>query len=266
MRKAIAFVLRYVSGLLYCLYLFTFGLLFKRHRHLLFQMYCHFNSPVLIVPSVAIEELLQQPLVPVLYEPGIANGNIQVQELVFICSLVHQLQPQSCFEIGTFDGRTTLNVAANAGPDARVYTLDLPRAAMRSTALPLEEDEKLYIDKDLIGGRFAGTEFASRITQLCGDSAAFDFGPYEGKQDFVFVDGSHSYEYVLSDSRAALKLLRPDGGIILWHDYGIWPGVTKALNQLCVSDDAFHLMRHIDGTSLCIVRTAGRALFGRDSS
>ena len=37
--------------------------------------------------------------------------------------------------------------------------------------------------------------------------------------DFVFVDGDHSYDGVLQDSRLALDLVRP-GGVIAWHDYG----------------------------------------------
>ena len=42
--------------------------------------------------------------------------------------------------------------------------------------------------------------------------------------DFIFVDGSHSYDYVLNDSRKALSLLRGGKGIILWHDYPGWTG------------------------------------------
>jgi len=28
-----------------------------------------------------------------------------------------------------------------------------------------------------------------------------------------------------------MRLVRP-GGIVLWHDYGVWPGVTRALDEL----------------------------------
>ncbi|MBD3183553.1 class I SAM-dependent methyltransferase, partial [Candidatus Poribacteria bacterium] len=85
---------------------------------------------------------------------------------------------------------------------------------------------------------------------LYGDSADFDFSPYFGTMDFVLVDGSHSYEYVLSDTDNALKLLKNGKGIILWHDYGHWDGVTKALNELYESSEVFRSLKHIDGTSL----------------
>jgi hypothetical protein len=136
-----------------------------------------------------------------------------------------------------------------------VFTLDLPPADIHRSSLPLEADDLQYIAKDGSGARFAGAAFAGRITQLLGDSATFDYSAYEGKMDFVFVDGSHSYEYVVSDTKTALRLLKPTGGIILWHDYatGAWPGVTQALNEFYQKDHRFQGLRRIHDTSLCLL-------------
>ena len=38
------------------------------------------------------------------------------------------------------------------------------------------------------------------------------------------------------------------GGIILWHDYGIWEGVTKALEEIESSENLG--LKNIAGTSL----------------
>ena len=70
------------------------------------------------------------------------------------------------------------------------------------------------MDKDVSGTRFRGTDCESRITQLYGDSATYDFSRHVGTVDLVFVDGSHSYEYVVSDSRLSLSLLRGGKGVI----------------------------------------------------
>ena len=80
---------------------------------------------------------------------------------------------------------------------------------------------------------YTDTAVASKVTQLFGDSKAFDESPWVGQCDLVFVDGSHALSYVLSDSRKALRLVRP-GGLVLWHDYKgrRIPGVYKGLNQL----------------------------------
>ncbi|PYV08493.1 MAG: hypothetical protein DMG07_25655, partial [Acidobacteria bacterium] len=117
---------------------------------------------------------------------------------------------KTLFEIGTFDGRTTLNLAANSGPDSLVYTLDLPESAMGRTRLALSEGDRPYIKKGRIGRRFAGTALEKKIVSLEGDSASFAFERFFDRIDFVFVDGAHSYDYVWNDSRVAFKLLRGD--------------------------------------------------------
>jgi hypothetical protein len=67
------------------------------------------------------------------------------------------------------------------------------------------------------------------------------------------VDGSHSYEYVMSDSERALALLAGKPGTIVWHDYGTWPGVTLALNELRTRDARFAGMVSIANTSLAVL-------------
>ena len=90
-----------------------------------------------------------------------------------------------------------------------------------------------------------------RITQLHGDSATFDFTPYEDRCDLVFVDGSHAYEYTVKDTETAFRLKRP-GGVIIWHDYGVWEGVTRALEEFERRTNAG--LKHIHGTSLVVFK------------
>src|SRR5204863_237070 len=65
---------------------------------------------------------------------------------------------------------------------------------------------------------YTGTEVEHKVEQLFGDSKTLDITPWAGTCDLVFVDGSHAYSYVVSDSEKALQLVRP-GGLVLWHDY-----------------------------------------------
>ena len=74
--------------------------------------------------------------------------------------------------------------------------------------------------------------------------------------DFVFVDASHAYDHVLSDSINALKMLRNGVGIIAWHDYG-WQDVAPALNKLFIENGYLRPMRHIQDTSLVYVKLSG---------
>lgn len=181
-----------------------------------------------------------------------SDGNIRLSELGILCQFARHLPENGMvFEIGTFDGRTTLNLALNA-PSCQVSTLDLPQGS--GTRYTVESGEKVYIEKPLSGKRFLQNsevfpDVVNRITQLFGDSADFDFSSYEGGCDLIFVDGSHAYGYVLKDSETALRL-RNTKGIIIWHDYGVWEGVTRALEELEERTGAG--LYHLYGTSLVV--------------
>jgi predicted O-methyltransferase YrrM len=187
------------------------------------------------------------------------DGNISTFELEIISKLVKFVAPEIIFEIGTFDGRTTLNLAAQSGRNAKVYTLDLPAESLDHTKLTLEYHDRKYVEKPQSGIRFHGTDVEEKIVQLYGDSASFDYGPFLRKVDLIFIDGSHSYEYVLSDSLWAMKMVR--GGVIVWHDYAsmgysCWPGLVKALDELQGGNPAFRQMKHIADTALVVLVTS----------
>lgn len=121
---------------------------------------------------------------------------------------------------------------------------------MSSVSLALEEYDAQYIEKECPGTRFRGTVWEKNIIQLFGDSARFDYAPYLGRMDVIFIDGSHSYEYVRNDTEVALKLAGPSA-LILWHDYQpFWSGVVRHLEELHSTRDMFKGLRHIEGTSL----------------
>lgn len=187
-----------------------------------------------------------------------ANANVRLGELAVINALASQVRDGAdIFEIGTFDGRTTLNLALASPPQCIVHTLDLPQGVQ--AAMELEGRELHMVDKSGSGARIdawrdAGITDVSKIRQWLGDSARFDFSAFDGSCGLVFVDGSHAYEYVHSDVRAAARMLEP-GGVLLCHDYGIWPGVTTALEEL--SGGALAGIRCIDATSLAYWRKPG---------
>src|SRR5579863_9635217 len=66
-----------------------------------------------------------------LFEPPV-EGNASGFEIACLCALVRHLRPSVILEIGTFNGNTTLQLAANAPETTRIYTLDLPWDACAS--------------------------------------------------------------------------------------------------------------------------------------
>lgn len=212
------------------------------------------QAPVSGLPSVSWRDVfVSRPVC--LAATRKCDGNVRMSELAILALAAAQVPRGSAIiEIGTFDGRTALNLAINAPSDATIATLDLP--ADQEPALDIEASERQYVDKPAPGARLRACDArwrsqARRVVQLHGDSAIFDWSRYVKRAGLVFVDGSHAYDYVKTDSTTALRLARPDG-MVFWHDYGVWPGVTQALEEL---ENSEHLgLVSIRGTSLVFWR------------
>lgn len=181
--------------------------------------------------------------IPFLYDARV-EGYIDDHQRSIIAALVGALGAQTFFEIGTSLGRTAWTVAHH-NPELQIWTLDVaPAESVDHTALELGADDRAYFrPPDRCGEAFKGTAESGRITQLWGDSATFDYAPYAGRMDFVYVDGAHSYDYVRSDSQRALELLSPRGTIV-WDDYVTGPGVYQYLGELAPSlgEPIYHLI------------------------
>ena len=135
------------------LYAFTLGVGDARNRRLIQQLatqFGHRDGETPRLPVVPIDRITSSTTEVALPEPVAADGNVTLLELLVLSRLVRERQPQSLFEIGTFDGRTTLALAMNADTDAIVYTLDLPQNA--STDLGIERAERAFVDKPQSGG------------------------------------------------------------------------------------------------------------------
>ncbi len=153
-----------------------------------------------------------------------------IRELSILCKIVQWKKPDVVFEIGTYLGGTTLHLAANS--QAKVYTLDLPLPEQKKYVKSQTWDPELDVYPNQPGIKFHNTPFSDRIHQLLGDSQTYDFTPYHGEVDLVFIDACHHYEFVLQDSRNALKIMSTKG-ILVWHDYAPYaPGVVQALHEI----------------------------------
>jgi len=161
------------------------------------------------------------------------EGTVVRRSPLVLCALAALLEPRTIFEIGTYHGDTTWLLARNV-PAARVYTLDFGGLDDVQGAQLEVTDADEYFREWGRGARFRGTPEAERITQLVGDSATFDFSPYRGSIDLVYIDASHSYSYVRADTEAALAMLSPRGAIV-WDDYTHYAGIFAYLNELARS-------------------------------
>lgn len=167
--------------------------------------------------------------------------NVSWYELISLSAIVRHLQPKTIFEFGTFDGRTTLHLAANGPSDCRVITMDVAAGAF-----DFGNDSK-FCEPTSVGRWFRDHPLSTGIEMLTTDAGSFDFAPYQGEIDMIFIDADHTEHAVRRDSAAAFEMLRP-GGVVVWHDYLMLEGVTRALVRMATSIRVFH----IEGTTMAI--------------
>jgi predicted O-methyltransferase YrrM len=179
-----------------------------------------------------------------------AGGLTLLETTVLLCA-ARIVEARRIFEFGTFRGSTTLNFALNVPEDGAVFTFDLD--AQSASELEQEAADvpitKLHFDQERLD--FERSRHAGKVTQLFGNSRHYDFSPWYGTMDFVFIDGGHDVATAAADSENALKLIRRDKpSAILWHDYrnadyGPLGGYLESLSRKIE-------MHHIEDTMLCV--------------
>jgi hypothetical protein len=134
------------------------------------------------------------------------DGTSSIVDLALLKKLALRYKAENYFEIGTWRGESVANVSKVV---KNCYSLNLSDEEMYALKL-----DKTYIESHRF---FSGN--LPNVKHLFGHSDKFDFSPYNGKIDLVFVDGDHHYESVKKDTVKAFKLLKNENSIIVWHDY-----------------------------------------------
>ncbi len=160
------------------------------------------------------------------------------------------------FEFGTCTGKTTYAWAVNSPEDARITTVTLgpeSHAQYGEQTGDAASDVRHALNESVFDSfYYSGTPVEHKVEQLFGDSKQLAVEQRENQYDLIFIDGSHAYSYVQSDTQKALKMLAP-GGVVLWHDYRgprQTQGVYRCLNELAETMP----LRRIADTSLVFFR------------
>jgi predicted O-methyltransferase YrrM len=186
--------------------------------------------------------------------PYVVDGGTSDAEAWILAVLAKRAR--TMFEFGTCTGKTAYLWARNSPADARVTTVTLAPDHLgdyRQEATDDPTDVQFALKESSHADfLYSDSPVAAKVEQLFADSKALDVSPWAGRCDLVFVDGSHAYSYVVSDSAKALELVAP-GGLVLWHDYAgprHAAGVYRALNELA---QRLPLVR-LEGTTLVAYR------------
>ena len=206
-----------------------------------------------------LEDRVCKSIIP---HPANFSGGVLTLEAMLIQTLIKRVNPDRVFEFGTYMGATTAAIAINTRPDTKIFTLDLPPAdhhgslgaaeknALFTTARTEAETPDGFLIKRstsvgpvILDGMLAADQ--AKVTRLYSDSRTFDYSPYAGTMDFIWIDGGHDYDIVKSDTENSLKLLKSANrrAVIAWHDYGNPEclGVTEYLDELSASLTVFSI-------------------------
>jgi len=200
------------------------------------------------LPTIDLLDLFpnfSERVVPYAYLEG---GSTAI-DLALLKALARRYENCRYFEIGAWRGESVANVAS---------------VAEECVSLSLSDDELRTLgwnDLHLATARFF-SDGLKNVVHIGHDSKSFDYRPYAGSCDLVFIDGDHSYDGVRSDTVNAFRLLRDERSVIVWHDYMrtaetdiLW-GVLAGLLDGAPQGASRHIY-HVSNT-LCAVYINGR--------
>ena len=160
-------------------------------------------------------------------------------------SLVEKYKPKNVLEIGVFCGVTSRNICellkTNFGSDFRYYGLDLFGSTKTSSVDEIEpkflENQKFsnplktlyynFIKKENLNSKISVQNFLKKFSQnielIKGDTRVTLEKVPLSEIDFVFLDGGHSYDTVLSDLQKLYDNMKNNSRIVC-DDFA---GITK---------------------------------------
>lgn len=180
-----------------------------------------------IVPVERLGDELgfDRPFIPEkrVYRYAMKDFNTEVDETAIYAYIYHNKRPKKHLEFGTWEGYGALLCARSC--DAEIWTINLPDGERDAAGAPVysaatDASGATITDAgDKIGWRYRAAGFQHRVHQILCDSREFDTSAFApGSFDTILIDGGHTPELVINDTRKALPLLA-SGGLIIWHDF-----------------------------------------------
>jgi len=175
------------------------------------QLFCGARFFFLKLPRNATSEELVD------FSFNAAGGLLQTaqvrSEIIQLTELIGTRRPKTVVEIGTAHGGTLFLWCRQADPEATIISIDLP-GGIHGGGYPYWKSwiyrrfplvaQKLH----LLRGDSHKPEMLARLKNIL---------PGDGKVDFLFIDGDHTYEGVKADFEMYSGLVRSNG-LMVFHD------------------------------------------------
>jgi predicted O-methyltransferase YrrM len=207
-------------------------------------------------PSPVVEEVYRSRRIPT------ANGSqvpmcvyIPREEGDYLYSLVRSLRPTRTIEIGMANGLSSLFIAQ----------------ALRDNGTGRHTAIDPFQNTDWHGAGMALVECAGlsdfvELVELPSHQALPEMERAGIRAEFVFVDGNHQFDYVMTDFLCADRILA-DGGLIAFDDSD-WPAVSQVIRYILANrhytvaypEIVIEPLRYTPGFANRVVRRLGKVV------
>lgn len=166
-------------------------------------------------------------------------------ELDTLLQLFESVDARVIVEFGCHEGRNAAAALRNLPAVERYIGVDVAPGYVTTMAVQRNEVPAQP-------GRLAAHD--PRFELIVKPRGTFDLVTDDLPQaDAVFIDADHSRKGVEHDTMLALAIVKPRGGIVIWHDDNCLPvvEVTQTLNDFCGNGMR---IEHVAGTWLAFMR------------
>jgi predicted O-methyltransferase YrrM len=151
------------------------------------------------------------------------EGTSLITDLILLKKLARRFDKCNYLEIGSWRGESIANISENA---VHCTTINLSA----------EEMKGLNLSNEFIEVHGAFSKNIKNLTEIFHNSHTYDFENLKDKFDLIFIDGDHSYEGILNDTRKTFNLRKDTSSIIVWHDYGFTPESVRHTTLKAILD------------------------------
>ena len=135
------------------------------------------------------------------------EGTSQTIDIAFIKALCRQYDKCKYLEIGSWRGESLFNIAPVVDKCVSI-SFSASEVMSRFNNKPMADSLQIF------------SKGMSNVQHVEADSQTFNFENLNEKFDVIFVDGDHTYEGVMNDTKNAFKLLKDDSSVVIFHDCG----------------------------------------------
>lgn len=136
-------------------------------------------------------------------------------------------------EIGSWKGRSTAAIIEGMDHDAVLVCIDTWRGSDNEEIHNIAKDASDPIWREFYTNHKKNIDNGKIVTMRMSSKDALEKLENNTEQfDCIFIDADHSYEACKADIKGSLRVLKNDG-LLCGHDYMSWPGVTKAVDEMC---------------------------------